>query len=491
MFSVSTILNSRYFFFDTKKWSVIFAISATLFISNTNLTAVNLALPFMAHDFHASLTTIPWVISSYIITAGMFMILGGRIGDVFGIKRVLSLSLVLWFFSLGLAGAAESMPMLILARVLQGIAFAFSLPLCMVGITRVFPKERIGLAISINITVLGLAQVLGPTLAGFLLQYLNWHWIFFVSMPFIFLAFIFTLYGMAKDKNVTKNEDMDYVGAALLVLGLLGLMFIFSSIQQNIMRPQIVFLLSATVLFIFSCFYFFEKKVSNPIIDFDLLFNSSFFTINIIRVLFQFLYFVLLYVLPLYLLNIVKIPPVETGVFLLYMTVPFACASFIVGRVVNFIRAEWLILLSFLGMLGAFILLSNMRETFSRIQLIISLLLSGLATAVVFSCSTSIALALAPTEKKGVASGIFFTNTLIGGAIGVSLSAILMQALSHYYLLQHSANSLFSVKVETKAFIFSFNGIMLMCIIVAFIGCILACLQMRFSNFQNQKQQSP
>lgn len=468
-----------------KRWAAVISTCLTIFISNVNLTAVNLALPFISQDLNANLSIMPWVISSYVIASAMFMILGGRLGDFFGTKKIYVLSLFLWIVSLAMAGYASSITMLIIARVLQGIAFAISLPLSMVVITKVFPPERINLAVSINITVLGLSQVIGPTLAGVLLQYLNWHWIFLISIPTISLALLCAYLGINADEPSSNKQKLDYLGSSLLILGLLCLMLLFSVIQQRLISSLGVCLLSVAVIGIFIIFYAVEKKITNPIIDFDLLFEKTFFNVNLARILFQFLYFVLLYTLPLYLLHAMNMTAIQTGILLLYMTIPFAVFSAIVGRIANRISNALLIFYGFLAMTAAFTLLSFITQSFSMILLIAALFLAGIATAIVFSCSTAMALALAPKEKKGIASGLFFTNTLIGGAIGISISTILMQIFNQYYLALNQNSNLFSTAlIEKNAFIFSFNYVLWMCISIAALGALLSFFKLK--NIQKQ-----
>ena len=408
---------------DVKKCAVIIATSLTIFIANSSLTSVNLALPAIAHSLNANISMIPWVISGYIITSGMFMILGGRMGDMFGTKRIFVLSLIMWAISLFLAGCVESLSMLILARILQGIAFAFSLPLCMVVVTKVFRGKQVGLAVSINITVLGLSQIVGPSLSGLLLQYLSWRWIFFVNIPFILLALLIAVVFIDKDEATDKARALgiDYIGAALLAISLFSLMFILSMVQQRILNFPLLVLLCLGSFILFSIFYYVEKKSKNPIMDFTLLFERSFFIVNLVRMLYQYAYFILLLIVPLYFLNILHMSPIKAGGLLLFLTVPFALFSPIVGKWSHWLGAEKLVAVSFVGILCAFYLLSKWDANPEKINLVIPLVIAGISTALNFSCSTSIALSVALPEKKGIASGIFFTNTLIAGAMGVFL----------------------------------------------------------------------
>ncbi len=478
------LIKGLIFLQNAKKWGVLVATSLTIFIANSNLTSVNLALPAIAHSLNANISIIPWVISSYIITSGMFMILGGRMGDMFGTKRIFVLSLVVWVISLFLAGCVQSLSMLILARILQGIAFAFSLPLCMVVVTKVFRGKQVGLAVSINITVLGLSQIVGPSLSGLLLQYLNWRWIFFINIPFILLALLIAIIFIEKDE-VTDTKSalgIDYIGAVLLAMSLFSLMFILSMVQQHKLNFSLLVFLCLGLFILFGLLYYVEKKSKNPIMDFTLLFERSFLIVNLVRMLYQYAYFILLLIVPLYLLNILHMTPIKAGGMLLFLTVPFALFSPVVGKWSHKIGTEKLIAVSFFGIIFSFYLLSRWDQNPEKIYLMIPLVMAGISTALNFSCTTSIALSSAPHEKKGIASGIFFTNTLIAGAIGVSISTILVQLFSQRYIVKHVDTGFATLNNSASAFMYAFSNIMWMCVLMSLVGFFLSFFLIRNAN---------
>lgn len=464
-----------------KKIGVILATSLTIFTSNSSLTEVNLSLPIIAREFHTDMSVMPWVISIYIIVAGMFMILGGKLGDFVGTKRIFIFSLALWLLSLIIAGCSHSILLLIIARIIEGVAFAFSLPISMVVISKTFSEKQLGLAVSINITVIGLAQAIGPTLGGYLLQYFGWRWVFFINVPFILLAIIFSILCIETDILKQHKPRLDYIGAIMLVISLFGLMVFLDIIQNHASNFQLLAFCFCLLSLVFGIFYYIETKVSNPIIDFKLLFNKDFFIINLLRMLFQFLYFSVIFIVPIYLLDILKYIPVKAGYMLLFMTIPFACLSIIIGKISDKIGAKIFVTLSFFIITIAFYLLKNLNENPSRIMLILPLLLLGISSAFMFNSSTSMALKIASPEKKGAASGIFFTNTLIGGAVGVSVTSLVLQLLGHYFYRTHMDLNLSykDIMINPQGFLYAFSGVMWMCLVVSITGFFLSLFYYR------------
>jgi EmrB/QacA subfamily drug resistance transporter len=450
-------------------WAAVLATNLAIFTANINLTGINLALPAIMQDFNTPITTVQWIMTAYIIVSGMFMILGGRLGDLYGRRNIFLISLILWLSSLLLSGFATNIGILILSRALSGLAFALGLPTSMILLTSAFPEHKLPLAIGINITITGLAQAIGPTLSGCFLQYFNWHWIFFANIPLIGIALINTLFFIPKDHCINKAKDrLDYSGTILLVLSLGSLMFALHCISENQLSLLIRIGSCLIIPVMFVIFYFFERKATHPIVDFALLKFYPFLLINVLRALFQFIYFSLLFVLPIYLLNTLHITPIMAGTMMLYMTVTFFVAALFIGKLSIYIGEVFLVTFSFILFLVVFILLTFCNTQTTNAQLIIPFILIGVAAACMYGCSTSIAIRLAPLEKKGAASGIFFTFALLGSACGVTISSLIMQM----YTEQPNA-----IGHHTTLFDSAFSCTMWMCVSVTTLGLILTLFQ--------------
>lgn len=362
------------FKYRLNQWAAIIATCLTIFIANANLIAVNLAFPAIMKELHTPSTLIQWVSSIYMIGAGMFMILGGQLSSIYGARKIFVLSLIIWLVSLFDSGMANSSGMLIFARLLSGIAFALSLPASMEILTNTLPKNR-KLVVAISTTNIGLAQVLSPIIGGCLLQYLNWRWVFFINIPLIVIALLNTLF-FIKGSSSKKNKKLQ--------------------------------------------------------LDFSLLCNRDFLHINMLRISFQFVYFSLKFVLPMYLINSFGMTPINVGVMILYISGTFVGCSPFIGKLSEFIAENTLIIFSFLLMTISFIILCTVDIGTHKFILMFALIAVGIAAALMFHCSTSIALYSSPPEKEGIASGLFFTNALIGGALGVATSSLIIRAyMSH------------------------------------------------------------
>jgi MFS family permease len=163
-----------------RKWWIFFATSLVLVMTNIDYTAVNLALAPIANDLHANLSTLQWIINGYSSAAAACAVIGGRLGDTYGYRKVFIAGVIIFTVASVLIGFATNAWSIILLRILQGAGGATCWPLCVVIISNVFPKDRQGYAIGKAMAIATIALAVGPTFGGVLLHFLNWRWIFFI-----------------------------------------------------------------------------------------------------------------------------------------------------------------------------------------------------------------------------------------------------------------------------------------------------------------------
>ncbi len=358
------------------QWSFakILATSLFLYVANLNMTAINLLLPAIKQSLGADITQTQWVMSGYMLTAGIFMIYGGRLCDKLGASKIFLSSQLLWCLSLWGCSQAPSLEWLVLARVLGGLGFALGLPASMVILMQAFPENKVHVAVSINMVVTGIAQAIGPTLAGYILTNFGWRAMFSLHLPLTLAAL---LLGVKYVKSSVPRESTDAGFKALLE-------------------------------------------------------NQIFAWMNVLRAVFQLIYFALLLVLPFYLLESRGLSAVETGLLMFCLTLSFALAAPWVGMLAKRIGELLMMMLGF-GMLGvALLLLCSLSNAESSGLLILVLILVGLSAAIVYSVTTAKALEVVPAEKKGLATGVFFTNALIASAVGVAFAGFILE---HYTFL--------------------------------------------------------
>ena len=172
-------------------WSILLTLSLGFFMTLLDLTIVNIAVPGMRRDLHASLAEIGWVINAYVIVLAVLMITAGRLGDLRGRRNLFIIGIAVFTLASAASGLSQTGTELIAARVVQGFGAAAAMPQTMAIIIAIFPRERRGAALGVWGGVAALATIAGPTVGGVLVTWMGWRWIFFVNVPLGIVAIIF------------------------------------------------------------------------------------------------------------------------------------------------------------------------------------------------------------------------------------------------------------------------------------------------------------
>jgi EmrB/QacA subfamily drug resistance transporter len=188
-------------------------------------TVVNAALPAISRDLHANLADLQWVITSYLLTLGALLVIGGSLGDLFGRRRIFVIGLLAFGATSILSGAAPTIETLIAARALQGVAAAMLVPGSLAIISASFRPEDRGAAIGAWSGLAGVTTALGPFLGGWLIDSFTWRLVFFINPPIVLFTVLLTMRHVPETVEETADRRVDVLGGIVLALGLAGVVY--------------------------------------------------------------------------------------------------------------------------------------------------------------------------------------------------------------------------------------------------------------------------
>jgi EmrB/QacA subfamily drug resistance transporter len=310
-----------------KRWTL----AATILASSMTFidaTVVNVALPALQADLHATITDVQWVIEAYALFLGALILVGGSMGDQFGRKRVFLFGVVLFTVASIFCGIAMSPGTLVIGRALQGIGAAFLVPGSLAIISATFDARERGRAIGTWSGFSAITAAIGPVGGGWLVEHVSWRAVFFLNVPLALIVLVLSLRFINESRDPSRTAQIDWSGAALAVLGLGGIVFgLLEWPPLGASHPLVPGAL-AIGAFALVLLFIVERRARNPMLPLA-LFRSRPFTLA--NVLTLFLYAALglvLFLVPLDLIQVQHYTATEAGAALL----PFPVIMFTLSR---------------------------------------------------------------------------------------------------------------------------------------------------------------
>ncbi len=411
-------------------WVGLSGICIAGFLGCLDLTIVNTALPAIQADFNSSVTQLQWVMNILLLALTAFMVISGKIADLYGRRLCLYLGLILFAISSIGAGLSLQIHWLIGFRFLQGISIAFLYTAPIALIPSIFPLEQQGRTTGILIGANGLGLAIGPIVGGFIVSLLNWRWIFFINPPLVVLSLLLCWKTLNESKSAVENKKIDWWGFSLLIIALPA--GILALVEGEIWGWLSVPTLSLFILSIISllCFYWVETKVKNPIVDFHLLTNRIFLIGLAANFSLALFYAIDFFLIPLYLHYIHGQSGYQIGLSLLPATVMVALLSSVTGRIVDKRGPKEILMLGLALFFVSAILQSQFNASTPLYFILFAYLIFGIGWACILSPSFVAALSSVPNETHGVAMGTIGTLHNLGGAIGLAFGTLIYTILS-------------------------------------------------------------
>jgi EmrB/QacA subfamily drug resistance transporter len=406
---------------DNRRWWTLAAMCFALFMVMLDNTVVNVALPSIQNDLHTSIAGLEWTVNAYTLAFGVLLVTGGRLGDIFGRRRVFLMGVVLFAAASAFIGFSQSSAWLIAGRAIQGVGAALMMPATLSIITNAFPPHERGKAIGTWAGVSALALAIGPVLGGLLVEHVSWQSIFFINLPVAAGAVAVTLFATRESRDETVVPKVDVPGIAAITVGLTALtLALVEATAWGWGSPRILGLFALSAIGV-AAFARIEQRVKVPMVDFGFFGSRTFLGTNIVAFIVSFSMLGMFFFLTLYMQNILRYSPLEAGIRFLPTTLMVIVVAPIAGRLTDRIGPRPLITTGLALVSTSLIWQSFLTPTTGFGFLFPGFVLMGIGIALVMSPMSTAAMNAVHHSKAGVASGILSMSRMVGGTLGVAV----------------------------------------------------------------------
>jgi EmrB/QacA subfamily drug resistance transporter len=463
-----------------RKWWILATVCFGLFMISLDGTVVNLAIPKIMLTFGANMSQVEWINNAYLLAFAMLLITLGRLGDSFGRRLMFMLGLVVFTIGSVFCGGAGSVNQLIFCRVIQGIGAASMMPATLSLISANFEKKERGLAMGIWGAVSGISVVLGPILGGYLTEYglgsyLNhllgvtdfWRYVFYINVPVGIIAFIIGLLVIKESKDHERKHNFDIIGFILSTVSIFLLTYgIIEGTKYgwffeknklillghrialgSIGATPIILTLSIILLAIFILHELRVKK--DPLMDLKMFKSHNFSVGNLSGAVLNFAMTGALFLLPLFIENILGFSSIRTGEMLIPLAIALMVASITAGKLSDKLGAKYIITIGMLVIMIALFYLGHFTLDTTPNNLILPFIVLGLGIGLAVSPLTNMTLYDVPENEVGDGSGVFSTTKQIGQVMGIAILGAVLQTVM-ITKIQDNVTSLNSLTVPEK-----------------------------------------
>ena len=418
-----------------RKGIILALLAATQFMIVLDGLIVNVALPSIQGALKFSPQNLQWVVNAYTLMFGGFLLLGGRIADLFGRRRVFVAGLVLFSVASLVGGFAQSDLWLIIARAVQGLGGALISPAALSLLTTIFEEgpER-DRALGVFGSTAGSGAACGVLLGGILTQFLGWEWILFLNFPIGLVVALLSLRFLPKSEAPTGDRSFDILGALTITGGLVMLVYALVQTNENGWTSLSTILLFGGAIVLIGLFIFIETRLKSPLVQFTIFRIRSVTAANIIALLFSCCLGGTIFLLSLYLQVVLRYSPLESGLAFLPFALGTIVASIIASRLVSRFGIRPVLAVGLVLLATGTLLLAQIPPDGNFLanvlpgSVIFAFGLTGSAIPITIAAVTGITGA-----QAGLASGLINTTQQIGFALGLAILSTVATARTTDY----------------------------------------------------------
>jgi len=432
-----------------RKWWTLGAVAFGLFMIMLDNTIVTVALPTIRRELHIGLSELEWIVTAYTLTFAAFILIGGKLADLLGRRRMFNVGLGIFTVSSLVCGLAGSVELLMAARSIQGVGAAIMIPSTLSIVAATFPPRQRGTAIGVWAGTAGMALAIGPLLGGVITQHLGWHWIFFVNVPVGALAIVVSRFVIPESRDTSHEQGLDLPGLLSSGLSLFALTFaLIEGNDRGWSSPLIIslFVLAAVLMLVFVLLELHQRL---PMLELSLFKIGNFVGSSLVALLVSLAMFGVFFFMSLYIQNILGYSPTRAGASFLPMTVLVILVAPFAGRFSDRIGSRWLMATGMFLVAISLYLFSRVGLHTTYLELLPAMIIGGIGMPMANAPSTAAAMATVPVDKAGVGSAVLNSFRQVGGSLGIALLGAVVAARSSSFV--DKAQTAYQLKVHRAA----------------------------------------
>lgn len=402
-----------------------FAVMGASIIQILDSTIANVALPHMQTSLGATIDSVTWVLTSYILASAVAMPAAGWLSDRFGSRRLFLIAVAGFIIASMLCGIATNLSQMVIFRILQGICAAFIGPLSQTILLDINPPEKAPRAMQIWGMGIMIAPILGPMIGGWLTESYNWRWVFYINLP-IGIPTILILWWLLPSRPITDRK-LDVFGFAMLALGLASLQLMLDRGQhEDWFESWEIIIELGVAITAFWMFAVHSITTKKPLFDPNMITSGNFLTALVFGSLIGLMMYGIFALLPPMLQNIYGYTVFDTGALLAPRGIGILIGMMAAGRLITFLDIRWIIFSGF-----SFTALSMWMMTGWTIEMdawpfITAGLLQGFGMGLTFMPVNVIAFSTLPLSVRTDASSLLYLARSLGGSLGISISVTML-----------------------------------------------------------------
>jgi len=410
-------------------------------------TIANVAIPHMQTSLGASIDSVTWVLTSYILATAVTMPAAGWLSDRVGSRRLFLFAVAGFIVASMLCGIATNLTQMVLFRVFQGICAAFIGPLSQTILLDINPPERAPKAMQIWGMGIMIAPIFGPMIGGWLTESYNWRWVFFINLP-IGIPTLLILWWLLPSRKITDRK-LDVFGFAMLALALASLQLMLDRGQhEDWFESWEIIIELGVAIAAFWMFVVHSMTRKKPLFDPAVIGNSNFLTAMMFAALIGLMMIGTFALLPPMLQTIYGYSVIDTGVLLGPRGGGILIGMVVAGRLINHLDIRWIIFIGFALVAASMWMMTGWTLEMGGYEIVTAGLVQGVGMGITFMPTNVVAFSKIPLSMRTDASSVLYLARSLGGSLGISISVTILtrsMQINHEELGSHITSSSFGI----------------------------------------------